>query len=140
MNDDNGIRPDQDRRADGPTSPGGLLVEVVSDVICPWCYIGKRRLEKALGLLGNPASGTATRTRPPTVSRRLSEASRPAFWPLASTTVSVTASSASSTYSHARSRSGAMRTAGRVAPKRADQGTTSPDGARWPIDRASHSR
>ena len=27
------------------------MVEVVSDVICPWCYIGKRRLEKALALL-----------------------------------------------------------------------------------------
>jgi len=27
-------------------------VEVVSDVICPWCFIGKRRLEKALALLG----------------------------------------------------------------------------------------
>jgi predicted DsbA family dithiol-disulfide isomerase len=26
-------------------------IEVVSDVICPWCYIGKRRLEKALALL-----------------------------------------------------------------------------------------
>lgn len=25
-----------------------LTVEVVSDVICPWCYIGKRRLEKAI--------------------------------------------------------------------------------------------
>jgi predicted DsbA family dithiol-disulfide isomerase len=28
-----------------------LIIEVASDVICPWCYIGKRRLEKALGLL-----------------------------------------------------------------------------------------
>jgi len=25
-----------------------LTVDVVSDVICPWCYIGKRRLEKAI--------------------------------------------------------------------------------------------
>jgi predicted DsbA family dithiol-disulfide isomerase len=25
-----------------------LTIEVVSDVVCPWCYIGKRRLEKAL--------------------------------------------------------------------------------------------
>jgi len=32
-----------------------LTVEVVSDVVCPWCYIGKRRLEKALVLLGNDA-------------------------------------------------------------------------------------
>ena len=22
-----------------------LAVDVISDVICPWCYIGKRRLE-----------------------------------------------------------------------------------------------
>ena len=30
-----------------------MKIEVVSDVICPWCYIGKRRLEKALNILGN---------------------------------------------------------------------------------------
>jgi predicted DsbA family dithiol-disulfide isomerase len=30
-----------------------LKVEVASDVVCPWCYIGKRRLEKALGLVKN---------------------------------------------------------------------------------------
>ena len=28
-----------------------LAIEVASDVVCPWCYIGKRRLEKALDLL-----------------------------------------------------------------------------------------
>ncbi|MEO8129289.1 MAG: DsbA family oxidoreductase [Bryobacteraceae bacterium] len=28
------------------------IIDVVSDVICPWCFIGKRRLEKALALLG----------------------------------------------------------------------------------------
>ena len=28
-----------------------LVIEIASDVICPWCYIGKRRLEKALALL-----------------------------------------------------------------------------------------
>jgi len=26
-------------------------VDVVSDVMCPWCYIGKRRLEKALAMI-----------------------------------------------------------------------------------------
>ena len=26
-------------------------IDVISDAICPWCYIGKRRLEKALALL-----------------------------------------------------------------------------------------
>jgi len=28
-----------------------LLIDVISDVICPWCYIGKRRLEKAIAAL-----------------------------------------------------------------------------------------
>jgi predicted DsbA family dithiol-disulfide isomerase len=28
-------------------------VEVFSDVICPWCYVGKRRLEKAITALGS---------------------------------------------------------------------------------------
>lgn len=31
-----------------------LTVDVISDVICPWCFIGKRRLEKALK--GQPCS------------------------------------------------------------------------------------
>jgi predicted DsbA family dithiol-disulfide isomerase len=31
-----------------------LLVDVISDVICPWCFIGKRRLEKAVAALGGP--------------------------------------------------------------------------------------
>ena len=30
---------------------GPVRVDVVSDVMCPWCYIGKRRLEKALTLV-----------------------------------------------------------------------------------------
>ena len=29
-----------------------LHVTIVSDVICPWCYIGKRRFEKAVRALG----------------------------------------------------------------------------------------
>jgi predicted DsbA family dithiol-disulfide isomerase len=29
------------------TAPS-LTIDVVSDVMCPWCYIGKRRLEDAL--------------------------------------------------------------------------------------------
>jgi predicted DsbA family dithiol-disulfide isomerase len=29
-----------------------VVIQVVSDVVCPWCYIGKRRLAKALDLLG----------------------------------------------------------------------------------------
>ena len=30
-----------------------LKIEIISDVICPWCFIGKRRLEKALQMLGD---------------------------------------------------------------------------------------
>jgi predicted DsbA family dithiol-disulfide isomerase len=32
----------------------GLIVDVVSDVVCPWCWIGKRRLEAALDRLEGP--------------------------------------------------------------------------------------
>jgi predicted DsbA family dithiol-disulfide isomerase len=28
-----------------------LTIDVVSDVVCPWCYVGKRRLEGALDML-----------------------------------------------------------------------------------------
>jgi predicted DsbA family dithiol-disulfide isomerase len=38
-----------------PESADELTIDVVSDVICPWCFIGKRRLEKALSMLGQPA-------------------------------------------------------------------------------------
>src|SRR5262245_52561604 len=27
-----------------------LSIDVISDVVCPWCFIGKRRLEGALAL------------------------------------------------------------------------------------------
>jgi len=37
-----------------------MKIEIVSDVICPWCYIGKRRLEKALALLGGDAAPEVT--------------------------------------------------------------------------------
>jgi predicted DsbA family dithiol-disulfide isomerase len=32
-----------------------LIVDVTSDVICPWCYIGKRRLEKAINAFAGRA-------------------------------------------------------------------------------------
>jgi predicted DsbA family dithiol-disulfide isomerase len=32
------------------TSPSPLPIDVISDVVCPWCYIGKRRLEQAIAL------------------------------------------------------------------------------------------
>ena len=33
-----------------PATQEPLTIDVVSDVVCPWCFIGKRRLEKALAL------------------------------------------------------------------------------------------
>ena len=30
-----------------------LPIDMISDVVCPWCFIGKRRLEKALALRPN---------------------------------------------------------------------------------------
>jgi predicted DsbA family dithiol-disulfide isomerase len=32
------------------SSPKPLQIDIVSDVVCPWCYIGKRRIENALAL------------------------------------------------------------------------------------------
>jgi len=29
-----------------------IAVDVVSDVVCPWCYVGQKRLDKAIALLG----------------------------------------------------------------------------------------
>jgi predicted DsbA family dithiol-disulfide isomerase len=31
-------------------APASIHIDVVSDVVCPWCYIGKRRLEGAIAL------------------------------------------------------------------------------------------
>jgi predicted DsbA family dithiol-disulfide isomerase len=33
-----------------------LAIDVVSDVVCPWCYLGKRRLERAVATLGRPVT------------------------------------------------------------------------------------
>ena len=47
-------------------SPATLTVDVVSDVVCPWCYIGKHRLEAALRELaaGTPSLTTSVRWHP----------------------------------------------------------------------------
>jgi predicted DsbA family dithiol-disulfide isomerase len=39
-----------------------LPIDVVSDVVCPWCFIGKRRLEKAIAL--KPEIAVEVRFRP----------------------------------------------------------------------------
>jgi predicted DsbA family dithiol-disulfide isomerase len=35
---------------DAPVTGSRLVIDVVSDVVCPWCFIGKHRLEKAVAL------------------------------------------------------------------------------------------
>src|SRR5262245_16349724 len=39
-----------------------LPIDMVSDVVCPWCFIGKRRLEKAIAL--KPEIAVEVRLRP----------------------------------------------------------------------------
>ncbi|MBN8995643.1 MAG: DsbA family oxidoreductase [Rhizobiales bacterium] len=39
-----------------------LVIDVVSDVVCPWCYLGKRRLERAIALV--PATDIVVRWHP----------------------------------------------------------------------------
>jgi predicted DsbA family dithiol-disulfide isomerase len=39
-----------------------LTIDVVSDVVCPWCFIGKKRLEKALAM--RPDIAVEVRWRP----------------------------------------------------------------------------
>ncbi len=38
----------------------GLGIEIYSDVVCPWCYIGKRRLERALDQVDGGAAARIT--------------------------------------------------------------------------------
>jgi predicted DsbA family dithiol-disulfide isomerase len=45
-----------------PRTPEPLTIDVVSDVVCPWCFIGKRRLEKAIAL--KPDIAVKVRYRP----------------------------------------------------------------------------
>ena len=40
-------------RSDTQSAATPVTIDVVSDVVCPWCFIGKRRLEKALALKPN---------------------------------------------------------------------------------------
>jgi predicted DsbA family dithiol-disulfide isomerase len=37
-----------------------MNVEIWSDVVCPWCYLGKRRFERALASFGHPGEVTVT--------------------------------------------------------------------------------
>ncbi len=46
--------------ADPATTP--LVIDVISDVVCPWCFVGKRRLEQAIAL--RPGRPVAVRWHP----------------------------------------------------------------------------
>jgi predicted DsbA family dithiol-disulfide isomerase len=45
-----------------PDAAEKLPIDVVSDVVCPWCFIGKRRLEKAIAM--KPDIAVAVRWHP----------------------------------------------------------------------------
>jgi len=36
----------------GTQQTTSLVVDMVSDLICPWCFVAKRRVEKAAAILG----------------------------------------------------------------------------------------
>ena len=39
-------------------SPATLQVDVIADLICPWCYLGKRRLDDAMQAVHGPSTVT----------------------------------------------------------------------------------
>jgi predicted DsbA family dithiol-disulfide isomerase len=40
---------------DLPQSPATLQVDVIADLVCPWCYLGKKRLDHALAAVHGPS-------------------------------------------------------------------------------------
>ncbi len=40
---------------DGKPLQAALQVDIIADLICPWCYLGKRRLDDALNAVGGPS-------------------------------------------------------------------------------------
>jgi predicted DsbA family dithiol-disulfide isomerase len=47
-------------------APPPLVVDVVSDIVCPWCFVGKRKLDAALAELvhSEPSVGVSVRWHP----------------------------------------------------------------------------
>ena len=41
---------------DDAASPAVLQVDIIADLVCPWCYLGKRRLDDALLAVHGPSS------------------------------------------------------------------------------------
>jgi predicted DsbA family dithiol-disulfide isomerase len=50
--------------ASSPLQHPTRLLTVISDTICPWCYIGKRRLDAALATLAEEGLGFEVEWRP----------------------------------------------------------------------------
>ena len=43
---------------DGRPQQAALQVDIIADLVCPWCYLGKRRLDDALLAVGGPSTVT----------------------------------------------------------------------------------
>ena len=52
-------------------------IDIVSDVMCPWCYIGKRRLERALPMLHSLHIAPTVRWRPFQLDSTLPKSGKP---------------------------------------------------------------
>jgi len=50
-------RPDPARPATSPADRPVVTIDIYSDVVCPWCYIGKRKFEAGLDLLAEEDLG-----------------------------------------------------------------------------------
>jgi predicted DsbA family dithiol-disulfide isomerase len=48
------------------SAPAAIEVNVISDVVCPWCFIGKRQLDRAIAMLARvePAVAVLVRWHP----------------------------------------------------------------------------
>lgn len=53
MNNSKGNNSHGIKRAPATETKPVITIDVVSDVVCPWCYIGKRRLEKAMNAVAD---------------------------------------------------------------------------------------
>ena len=51
---------DLETRNDPVAHMAALHVEVIADLVCPFCYLGKRRLEQAMRAVQGPSEITST--------------------------------------------------------------------------------
>lgn len=47
-----------------PVPLASTRVDVISDAICPWCWVGKRNLDRAMGILAEEGEGFEVHWRP----------------------------------------------------------------------------